>query len=77
MDRSFIKQAEEDSNSYEWLMKDFAGVLIAIVDDWEWGPVHNGTFKAFDELNYEVLFQTHLLSTNGYWNGIYLAVIRK
>jgi hypothetical protein len=51
MDRSFIKQAEEDSNSYEWLMKDFAGVLIAIVDDWEWGPVHNGTFKAFDELN--------------------------
>lgn len=57
-------------------------VFIAVIDDWNWGHVLSGTFTAFHKLNYTVLYEK-MLYTNangdnyGWWNGIYVAVIRK
>lgn len=60
----------------------FDDVFIAIVDDWNWGEVRDGTKTAFKDLGYEILFEkAFLTSANGdphtWWNGIYVAVIRK
>lgn len=52
-------------------------VFIAIIDDWN-SEVHRiGTYQAFDELKYEILFEESLPSgENQFWNGQYVAVIR-
>ncbi len=57
-------------------------VFIAIVDDWNWGRVQTGTFEAFKKLNYTILYEKALFTnangdSYGWWNGIYVAVIRK
>lgn len=57
-------------------------VFVAVVDDWNWVEVKNGTYSAFQKLNYEILFQEELPARdNGdienWWNGLYVAVIRK
>ena len=57
-------------------------LFIAVVDDWNWDCVVEGTFMAFDKLRYEVLFDIALPANgNGdlenWWNGLYVAVIRK
>lgn len=60
----------------------FDDVFIAIVDDWNWVPVRNGTYSAFKALNYTVLFERNLMTdANGdmtsWWNGLYIAVVKK
>ena len=60
----------------------FDDVFIALVDDWNWGHVQAGTKKAFNELGYTILFEKEFFTdTNGdgkgWWNGFYVAVIRK
>ena len=60
----------------------FADVFIGIVDDWNHPPVRDGTFSAFSKLNYEILYEIYLPARyNGdrenWWNGFYIAVIRK
>jgi len=57
-------------------------LFIAIVDDWNWERVRNGTFSAFKKLNYSILFEKELFSRwNGdresWWNGLYVGVIKK
>jgi len=57
-------------------------LFIAIIDDWNWENVKNGTYSAFDKLNYTILYENELPARfNGdveqWWNGIYIAVIRK
>lgn len=57
-------------------------VFIAIVDDWNFGPAQNGTRNAFEKLGYTILFERALPSAfvgdnSQWWNGIYVAVIRK
>lgn len=57
-------------------------LFIAIVDDWNWGQVRQGTMLAFSQLGYQVLYEVALPSDgNGdvakWWNGLYVAVIRK
>jgi hypothetical protein len=56
--------------------------FIAIVDDWNWEQVKVGTQRAFKDLNYTVLFERSLSTgsatdPDGWWNGLYVAVIRK
>lgn len=56
--------------------------FIAIVDDYNWTPVQDGTQIAFKQLGYKVLFEQYLPSAyNGdlssWWNGIYVAVVSK
>lgn len=60
----------------------FADTFIAIVDDYNWSEVQDGTQQAFQELGYNVLFERFLPSsrngdTASWWNGIYVAVISK
>ena len=60
----------------------FQDLFIAVVDDWNHPPVQVGTRKAFEKLGYHVLFE-EILPANGngdnenWWNGLYVAVIRK
>lgn len=60
----------------------FASTFIAIVDDWNHPPVSRGTFEAFKKLNYEILYEQTLPAlfngdTTQWWNGLYVAVIRR
>lgn len=57
-------------------------VFVAIVDDWNWYEVRQGTREAFSELNYKILFDIELPAAligdpNQWWNGLYVAVISK
>jgi hypothetical protein len=56
-------------------------VFIAIVDDWSWSTVKDGTNRAFTELGYEVIkkldLNTNQSDPNGYWNGLLVALVRK
>ncbi len=57
-------------------------VFIFVVDDWNWDPVRAGTFEALRKLDYEILYSAELPARfNGdreqWWNGIYIAVLRK
>ena len=56
--------------------------FIAIVDDYNWSNVKEGTQLAFKDLNYQILYEQFLPSKhNGdlstWWNGTYIAVISK
>lgn len=56
--------------------------FIAIVDDYNWQQVQDGTQIAFKQLGYTVLFEQFLPSagngdTSSWWNGIYVAVVSK
>ena len=57
-------------------------VFVAIVDDWNFYEVPLGTYAAFDKLGYTILYEMILpAGYNGdrdnWWNGLYVAVIRK
>jgi hypothetical protein len=60
----------------------FEEVFIAVIDDWNFQDVQKGTAAAFQELKYDVLFETVLPAryngdSENWWNGLYVAVIRK
>lgn len=62
----------------------FDDVFIAVVDDWNWpmNDVRIGTKTAFQKLGYTVLFEKAMparwnIDTENWWNGLYIAVIRK
>jgi hypothetical protein len=60
----------------------FEDTFIAIVDNYNWTQVQEGTQMAFKELQYNVLFEQFLASDKradaaGWWTGIYVAVISK
>lgn len=60
----------------------FADEFILIVDDWNWQNVRQGTHNAIIKLNYQIIasFVLPALFTGdkeNWWNGIYVAVIRK
>lgn len=77
-DHSFQAQ----KSAFTYFNNIFDETFIAIIDDYDWVSVHSGTQAAFEELNYEILYEKHLVS-NGlndaqtWWNGIYVAVISK
>lgn len=57
-------------------------LFVTIVDDYNEEQVEKGTQDAFKDLNYEVLFEKHLPARytgdcDQWWNGYYVAVIRK
>ena len=60
-----------------------ANTFIAIIDDWAWATVQEGTRSAFKKLNYNILYEQELLSRPEgsdkelWWNGLYVAVISK
>lgn len=57
-------------------------VFIAMVDDWNWEDVRTGTMAAFKELKYRILYEQSFFTAgngdaNSWWNGFYIAVIKK
>ena len=53
-----------------------------MIDDWNRSNVREGTKAAFEKLNYQILFEKVLPSRfendpETWWNGLYVAVIRK
>lgn len=73
---------EDQKLAFTYYNEIFADTFIAIVDDYNWIEVQNGTQKAFKELGYNILFEQFLPSshngdTTSWWNGIYVAVISK
>lgn len=55
----------------------FADVFVAIIDDWKCPWVRRPTFKAFEKLNYTLLFEGIVPGTPEMGHGQYVAVIRK
>ena len=60
----------------------FEPVFIAIVDDWNMDGVKVGTKRAFEVLKYTILGQWELPAkfngdTENWWNGLFIAVVRK
>ncbi len=79
-DGNHSEEAQEKAFTYFNEVLD--DLFIAVVDDWNWHFVRDGTFTAFKKLGYRVVFEKHLPSRyNGdlenYWNGLYVAVISK
>ncbi len=82
----FFYDGENTLEAHEKAFTYFNEVLddlfIAVVDDWNWDFVREGTFAAFKKLGYRVVFEKNLSARhNGdlenYWNGLYVAVISK
>ncbi len=67
----------EQEMAFTYYNSIFAKTFIAVVDDWAWDQVREGTFKAFDKLNYEILYECEIPSGDSLGNGQYIAVIRK
>ncbi len=59
----------------------FDDVFVAVVDDWNWSQVQDGTREAFKELGYRVHFAKEIFSDTiereHWWNGLLIAVIEK
>jgi hypothetical protein len=57
-------------------------LFVTIIDDWNWDSVRQGTYEAFSALNYTILYEAALPARYNqdqemWWNGLYVAVIRK
>ena len=73
---------ESQYKAFTYFNDVFADVFIAVVDDWNWDAVQVGTRNAFKDLGYQVLFEEVLLANytgdkEGWWNGLYIGVIKK
>jgi hypothetical protein len=58
----------------------FENTFVALIDDWNEECIRSGTLNAFTELNYQILFEIDLPGHSDntlWWNGLYVAVIRK
>jgi len=63
--------------------------FVFIVDDWNWADVRDGTMDSFKKLNLKVLYEREVRLTfdnsvtpepdrsKTWWNGIYVAILRK
>jgi hypothetical protein len=73
---------ESQVRAFQFFDGIFEPVFIAIVDDWNMASAKIGTLKAFDVLKYDILAKWELpASFNGdtanWWNGLFIAVVRK
>lgn len=78
---------EAQEKAFTYYDKILDDVFIAIVDDWNWEMVREGTRKAFKKLNYKILYERELpakwneetqsFDLENWWNGFYIAVIRR
>jgi hypothetical protein len=73
---------QNQERAFTYFNEVFDDVFIAVVDDWNWDCVKQGTFSAFNKLGYKVLFEKQIMSSyahrdSQWWNGIYVAVISK
>ena len=50
---------------------------IYICDDWGWEEVRGGTMAGVKEKQLEILQEWRLTANDGWWNGLWVAVLRK
>lgn len=55
----------------------FSETFIAVVDRWKYPWVRRPTFKAFEKLDYHVLYEGYLPPSQTYDHGLYIVVIKK
>lgn len=55
----------------------FADVFIAVIDDWSCPWVRRPTFKAFDKLKYQILYEEIIPASTSFGHGQYVAVLKK
>ena len=72
----------DQERAFSYYDKILNNKFIAIVDDWNDIPSQIGTKKAFEKLNYKVIYERELFSDgncdiNKWWNGIYVGLIEK
>lgn len=73
----------EQRKAFEYYNGILADRFIAIVDDWNWQQVKDGTMKAFNKLGYSIPFSVELPArpegwdVEQWWNGLYVAVVEK
>ncbi len=75
-------EEQSQESAFTYFNDIFEPVFIAVVDDWNDLKVRNGTRLAFQKLGYQILFDKEIWTpTNGdtlsWWNGLYVAVIKK
>jgi len=69
---------ESQKKAFTYYNEIFDHTFIAVIDDWSSEMHRSGTYQAFDELGYEILFEESLpAGQDQFWNGQYVAVIRK
>lgn len=73
---------ESQKQAFTYYDSAFAPSFIAIIDDWNHEPSRNGTKKAFEQLGYTILYELELPArfngdTELWWNGLYVAVVRR
>jgi hypothetical protein len=69
-------------NAFVYFNDVFDDVFVAVVDDWNDQASQIGTREAIKELNYQILFEIELFTCgngdiNTWWNGLYVAVLKK
>jgi hypothetical protein len=74
--------SEDHRMAFTYYDRVLANDFVAIVDDWNDAPVREGTREAFAELGYQIVKDWELMSAGngdveGWWNGLYVAVINK
>lgn len=70
-EHSFDAQREALTHFYAMLDEAF----IFVVDDYSWDAARSGTEEAIGELGLERVYEREL--TEGWWNGLYVSVLRK
>lgn len=89
----YMYDGNHDYQSHYNALKHFYNCLddifIFIVDDWNWGPIRKSTIDSIEKLGLEVLYEKEIRLTwnnehttldiahNTWWNGIYVAVLKK
>jgi len=75
-------EVESQEMAFTYFNDSLDDYFIAVIDDWNHWKVQQGTRSAFQKLHYEILYEKELKTPgNGdissWWNGIYIAVIKK
>ena len=73
---------QDHYNAFMHFNQYFTDVFIVVIDDWNFQETKTGTTRAFEELKYDIIFKQELpAGYNGdvehWWNGLFVAVIRK
>lgn len=70
----------DQERAFTYFNSCFDDVFIAIVDDWMWDQVREGTFNAFSKLNYTLLFEKEVAlryNNDIPWRFMYVCIIKK
>ena len=80
---------EDHTNALLFYLPILDDLFIYIVDDWNYDDVRNGTLESLEKANVTVVYSKEIRLTtdgtttpepqlsDGYWNGLYVAVLKK